>query len=340
MTLPLRLITISLLVILTACQSNAVIVGQKVLSFGTLIDITIATSIGQKNSAEQALQEIEQLLKQRHHQWHAWNPGDLSALNASLNKKEHAIVNDDILKLIQLSKYYYQASNGLFNPALGLLIQAWGFHENATTDDALIKKIQQRIPTMQHINIDENQISSNNPFTQLDFGGIAKGLAIQQIQAILAEHKLNNYLINIGGDLYAHGKKHHKNWVAGIQNPFQSGALASLSFIHNTSLFTSGNYQRFHKNGDKIIHHIINPRTGAPSTAASAVTVIHDNPITADVAATTLMIASPSEWQQISTNLGLVDYLIITSEQQIWLSKSMFDKLTFNTELKVHIIDP
>jgi len=338
MTLRLLLLALISLVSLSACQNNSILVEQRILSFGTLIDITIATTSANKTKAEQAIDEAETLLKERHHQWHAWQPGDLSSLNLALINNKTAKTSVDIERLIQYSKQYFEQTNGLFNPAMGLLIEAWGFHNPAAPNEQLINKIKLNMPTMNHILINQHTIKSLNPFVQLDFGGIAKGLAIEQIQSIFKRYGLNNYLINIGGDLFAHGLKHNTPWLAGIQNPYQQGAIATFPFKTSTNLFTSGNYERFSLQNKKRLHHIINPRTGEPSRQANAVTVSHPNSLTADVAATALMIAKPNEWQDISQKLGVTDYLIMMPDKAIWVSPSFFNKLTFNTELKIHII--
>lgn len=333
-----RLFTITCCLIISACQQNPLLLEQRILSFGTLIDISIATTAAKQKSANKAIEAARKLLKTRHHEWHAWQQGDLFELNKALKKPHASTQNKHLEFLITRSKFYYQASNGLFNPAMGLLIDAWGFHGDKKPNIALINRIKLNIPTMDDLTINKHVISNRNPYTQLDFGAIAKGLAIEQIEAIFKHYGFNNYLINIGGDLSTKGKKHGKAWVAGIQNPFKQGIIGIIS-LQDNSLFTSGNYQRHLTHNNKTIHHIINPRTGESSSQANAVSVIHKNPLTADVAATALMIAKPSEWQAISRQLALSDYLIISKQQEIWVTNSLFNKLTFNTELKVHIID-
>lgn len=335
-----QIIFLLLLFSVTACHKPNNLIEQRILSFGTLIDITIAPNKGNKNGALLALKETEALLKQRHHQWHSWLPGDLSTLNEQLkSQKTTSLFNEDLKYLIQQSKDFYDKSNELFNPALGTLIEAWGFHDRSEPDLELIQKIQTNIPTMDDISVNNNSIINSNPYLKLDFGGIAKGLAIEQIRTIFQKNNIHNYLINMGGDLYANGSKFGESWRIGIQNPYQIGSIGNLNLESNNNLFTSGSYQRFDEN-NKAIHHIIDPRTGKPSTQANAVTVYHTNPITADVAATALMIAKPSEWSQLAKNLSLTDYLIIKPDKSIWVTQSLNKKITFNTELKIHIIDP
>lgn len=338
MHLGFRLSIIFSLFFLTACQQTPYLAEHKVLSFGTVIDIVIATSNEKKALADLAINDIEQLLKNRHHEWHAWQKGDLFNLNQSL-PSETLLNNKNIEHLILRSKEYYTTTNGLFNPAMGLLIKAWGFHGTASPDYELIEKIKRQMPTMQHIQLNGNKVSSDNPYAQLDFGGIAKGLAIEQIHIIFKQYGLKNYLINIGGDLNASGMKFSEAWRVGIQNPYQQGAIATMTLSNQQNLFTSGNYQRFSTHKKQKTHHIIDPISGEPSQRANAVTVMHSNALTADVAATALMIASPQERLIISQQLNVIDYLIVTANNEIWVSSSLFKKLTFNTELKIHIID-
>lgn len=333
-----RLSLIFCFTLLASCQQHELVIQQPIISFGTVINIQIAVDASKQKVAQDSIAQIEQLLNQRHQQWHAWQDGELQQLNQQLREKKRATTSQDLLLLIQLSQRYYTLSDGLFNPALGKLIAAWGFHANKQPDKALIERIVKDIPTMDNLTLHNKTVQSSHPMLQLDFGGIAKGLAILQIKEVLKQQQLKHYLINIGGDLYASGNKHGKAWVAGIQNPFAKTALATLDITHASSLFSSGNYQRFYQDNQQHRHHIIDPRTGYPSEQASAVTVLHNDPITADVAATALMIAAQHEWSKISQQLGIKDYLIINDRQEIWSSQSLFDKTTFNTDLKIHII--
>ncbi|MBL7005240.1 MAG: FAD:protein FMN transferase [Gammaproteobacteria bacterium] len=331
------LLALLFFLIIYALPNSNITAQQRIITFGTVVDFSIATTKENETRAYQAIDKASSLLNQKHHQWHAWQQGDLSLLNTEISQGKTATTNEDIIQLITLSKKYYQQSNQLFNPAIGQLIAAWGFHNPATEPNlALINEIKSNLPNMNQIFINELSVSSSNPYLHLDFGGIAKGLAIQQIKTIFKSYGFNNYLINFGGDLYGRGQKHRKPWVAGIQNPYNNTAIGTLEIAGN--IFTSGNYQRFYMRNNKRIHHIINPRTGSPSAAISAVTVSHDNAMTADVAATTFMIAEPNEWNAIGKQLGVSDYLIINENKELWVTASFFEKITFNTQLKIHII--
>lgn len=323
--------------LLEACEQRAHIVEQRLLEFGTFIDITlIHTDI---TKSEQALIDVEQQLAIFRNQWHAWEDSDLTRFNRSLTNSNSTDVPSSLTELIRLSQVYYDRSQFLFNPAIGKLIAAYGFHASSTPDEALIVSLRQDIPVMPDLVIQDGQARSLNPNLQLDFGGIAKGYAVELIRNFLHRQGFEHFVINAGGDLQVSGNKMGKKWRIAIQNPFKPGAIASIELSGKQALFTSGNYRRYYRQGDKIIHHIIDPRTGEPSARIASATVLSSDPVLADVAATSLMIDGVENHRSLAMSLGISDYLIVTDDQQILVTRSFANKIEWISNLPVSIID-
>ena len=325
------------LLLLTGCESQPQLVEQRILQFGTVIDISLIHSDVEK--AEAALKMVEQQLQDYRDYWHAWEDSDLYRFNQALARAESVPIPKSLQTLIGLSQDYYQSSNKLFNPALGMLIDAYGFHGNEQADDRLIAKIQGDLPLMSDLIIRQNQATSLNPYLQLDFGGIAKGYAMSLIADLLTEQGFEHFLINAGGDLIVSGNRFNKPWRLGIQNPFKSGAIASIQLKNRQHLFTSGNYQRFYQQDGKIVHHIIDPRTGKPANRITSATVLTDNAVLADVAATSFMIDGWDNHKALSDSLGVSDYLIVNDDREIIISRSFYEKIEFTIELPHSIVD-
>ena len=331
-----------LLLWLSACQPQQRY-QQSFLQFGTLIDITLVSA--SEARAQQTFERIETLLKQRHRQWHGWQDGELKRLNDALASGKTVEIPPVLRELIIDSKKYYRLTGERFNPALGKLIAAWGFHASSKPDLALIQTIQHKLPGMNDLIIEGNQARSTNRHLQLDFGAIAKGLAIRQIATLIRQQGINRFIINAGGDIYADAGSGQPGWRIAIENPFfaqgHARVIGGITLQHPTSIFTSGNYRRFvvDENGQKR-HHIIDPKTGAPSRSISAVTVISDDPVLADVAATTLMLTPLPELAAMAKALGIADYLIITEQHEAWLSVTMNERIEWieNSALTPHII--
>jgi thiamine biosynthesis lipoprotein len=322
--------------LLGGCERRQHLVQQHLLEFGTIIDITLISD--DLPRAEFLLHEIEQQLRRQRAQWHAWEDSDLSRFNRQLQQYGSAEIPSSLAKLLDLSSSYYDASDGLFNPALGKLIAAYGFHDG-NTDAQAVAKIRRDIPNMHDLHIDGSSASSGNPDLQIDLGGIAKGYAIGLIGDYLERNGIGHYVINAGGDLLISGNRFGQPWRIGIQNPFAPGVVARLELVGKHSLFTSGNYERSYRQGGVLRHHIIDPRSGAPARGQSSATVLGLDPVRADVAATTLMIDGMRRPRELSKALEIDDYLIISEAREILISRSFAQKVEITSRWPTTIID-
>lgn len=323
---------IPFIILLTACatpENNSH--HRQIYVFGTLVDVTIWHPNSKK--AEQAMDDIDDLFKRMHRQWHAWKPGRLHDINSALRANQSIKLTTDeahfIAQVIDLSK----RSNHHFNPTIGELIHLWGFH----TDDYPIKEPPPDKATLQalvkkKINVNSLQLiddilTADNPHIWLDFGGIAKGLAVDRAISVIQNHGINNAIVNAGGDLRSIGHKGNRHWRIGIQSPTDSGVIAVLDVVGNEAVFTSGNYQRYKTFDGKRYPHIIDGRTGLPVQDIISATVIAADGVTADAAATALIVAGSNQWQQVAAALQLKQVLIINNAHQCFATQAMYRRL-------------
>ena len=324
-TAPVRLTCLLLcLFALGACERRAHLVEQHLLAFGTLIQVTLIT--GDLSEAQTTLDEIEKRLHRWHRQWHAWEDSDLTRFNRALAAGENPEIPDSLRDLIELSQAFNRSSNGLFDPALGKLIEARGFHGGEPAP-ARANALIADLPAMSDLEITGNRARSRHPDLQLDFGGIAKGYALARLRDYLGHRGVEHYVINAGGDLITAGNRFGKPWRIGIQNPFAPGAIAGVELKGRHSLFTSGNYRRFYQRGAKRAHHVIDPRSGESATGPSSATILIDDPVRADVAATTLMIADPWQRSALAQTLQVDKFLLVSENRQIIVSSGWLEKV-------------
>jgi len=253
-----------------------------------------------------------------HHHWHAWRPGMLTDLNRALAAGREVQVDPFLLPLLQQSQALSRDSEGLFNPAIGRLIELWGFHADTLPTgpppgDQAIKALVAKHPGMDDLEIRGQRVRSRNRFVQLDLGGIGKGAAVEQAMQRLQEFGIGNAMVNAGGDLCVRSQPGAPPWHIGIAHPRGKGLLASLALSGKECVFTSGTYARYRRDNNRTYAHIIDPRNGWPVEHVVSVTVVHDNGITADAAATALAIAGPGHWREIARRMGI---------QHVWLVDS------------------
>ena len=332
----LRLICLCAIVVIAGCERRQHLVEQHLLEFGTIIEITMISDDLVK--AEHLLAEIEQRLLRQRKQWHAWEDSDLTRFNRELQRDSDAEIPASLSDLLRLSREYHDASGGLFNPALGKLIAAYGFHDG-DVDAETIAAIRLDIPDMRDLQIDGDRASSHNPHLQIDLGGIAKGYAIGRIAEFLDSNAIDNYVINAGGDLVIAGSRFGRPWRIGIQNPFAPGVVASLELEGRHALFTSGNYARRYHLGEELRHHIIDARSGKSARGQSSATVLGSDPVRTDVAATALMIDGLQQYRELSRSLQVGSYLIISEAREVLVSRALAERVQMVTNWPLTIVD-
>ena len=340
--LPARLFIVLLLSLAaSACsQHNSEVYHDQFFAFGTLIDLTLYGV--EPAAARQASELIEQDFRTMHGNWHAWEPGALTRLNTQLAGGETAIADPSILPLIKEANRLSQLSNGLFNPVIGELISLWGFHDNplpiGTLPDAdTIKQLLAQLPSVDDITIEDNRISSRNPAARYDLGAFAKGYAIDRAIERLQELGINNAIVNAGGDLRAIGRHGERPWRIGIRHPREAAILASIEIDGDTSVFTSGDYERFFEIDGTRHHHIIDPRSGYPADRTVSVTVIYNNAATADAAATALFVAGPDEWLAVARNMGIGLVMLIDTDGVIHMNPAMRSRIRFEPGMDIDV---
>jgi thiamine biosynthesis lipoprotein len=309
-------------------------------AFGTLIEISLYGVDAQL--AESISEEIEQEFMGMHASWHAWQPSVLSSLNDHLSRLEPTTTDSSILPLLGEAGRLSQQSGGLFNPVIGNLIALWGFHDNplpvgTLPDSTAIKDLVEQAPAVSDITIGDDLITSVNPSAAYDLGGFAKGYAIDLAINRLRASGIENAIINAGGDLRVIGQHGNRPWRIGIRHPRESRILASIEVSGDTSVFTSGDYERFFEVDGKRYHHIIDPRTGYPARSTTSVTVIHSDAATADAATTALFVAGPDQWLSTARNMGIRYVMLIDKQGTIHMNPAMQSRIHFESGLDAQI---
>ncbi len=318
------LLTVVLVVLLAACEKQKLNRYQS-FAFGTLIEIKIRGN--DKALADTASANLFSDFDKMHSDWHAWEAGKLTQTSTMLATGRWFTADKAVLDIIKLSKQYSLLSNGLFNPTIGKLIQAWGFQGSELPQlpptESKIDDLLTELPTVMDIDIDGNRLRGRNPQIKLDLGAIAKGYAVSAGIKKLRDQGINHALINAGGDLCGIGNQGKRPWRIGIRNPSGEGVMASIDLENAECVFTSGDYERYYNHDGKHYHHIIDPRSGFPADEVTSVTVLHQDGAIADAASTALFIAGPNGWQEIAKKMGVRDVMMVDKQGRIIMSPSM-----------------
>ena len=292
-----------------------------------------------RSAAAAVLHEFDRL----HRMLHAWQPSELTQLNAAIASGEQATVSPELAGLLADAQAIAARGDQLFDPAIGRLIALWGFHSDEFKQQLppqdQLDDLVEAAPTMADLVIEGNRVSSEKPEVAIDLGGYAKGYALDRAAAILRGRGVNNALINIGGNVMALGSKDGQPWRVGIAHPRAPTALASLPLLDGEAVGTSGDYQRYFELDGKRYCHLLDPRSGRPATAAQAVTVL----ITAgertgalsDAASKPLFIAAEADWLRLAQQLGVRHALRVGPAGQVMVTRALAERLELAPGIRI-----
>lgn len=239
------------------------------------------------------------------------------SLISQFNRTDTFVVMDHFFKeVFNISNQINQQTDGLFDPTVAPLVNAWGFgfesweHVDSLTIDSIMdfvgwQKIDRRGDTL--MKLDKR--------VMLDFNAVAQGYTVDVLAAFLESKGILNYMVEVGGEVRVKGEKAPSTlWKIGVDKPVVSASrtLSAVIQLADRSMATSGNYRKFYVKDGKQYSHTIDPTTGYPvkHTLLSA-TVVSDGCAFADAYATAFMVMGLNESENILKKNENMDGLLI-----------------------------
>lgn len=213
---------------------------------------------------------------------------------SKINRNEAFTVDEHFKNVFHASKVIYEATDGVFDPTIGVLVNAWDFGPDGKVvvlDSLKIDSLMLSVG-LDKVTLNGRKIKKENPNTFIDFNAIAKGYGVDVIADFLESKNINDYLVEIGGEIRCKGQNFEKQkpWKVGVELPHfdaEQSLLKTIS-LYDEAMATSGTYRKFKVDslGNRY-SHILDPKTGYPSkTNLLSISVIAKDCMTADAYAT------------------------------------------------------
>jgi thiamine biosynthesis lipoprotein len=240
-------------------------------------------------------ESIDSIFKQIDLSLSTYVPGSIIS---RVNRNDDAVLVDDHFSTVfHRSIEVSENTGGLFDVTVAPLVNAYGFGtaRKSQVDEKRIDTLLSYIGYTK-VKLMDSKVVKSSPAMMLDFNAIAQGYTVDVLASFLESKGINNYLIELGGEIRAKGKKLDGSlWTVGIEQPEESkeaGISLNTSIgLENTALATSGNYKKYYVEGGKKYTHIINPITGSPAKSnLLSATVLAADCMTADAYATAFMV--------------------------------------------------
>ena len=270
-----------------------------------------------KKRVEKALNEVSEKMSN----WH--DHSEISIVNDDTRGKPIDL-SQELFDVINISTDIHKRSNGAFDITAAPLINLWGFGPN---------KSERKIPSVSEVNAalelvgqtrllklipGLNQLKKRNSEVSINLSAIAKGYGIDRIARTLREEKIQNFLVEIGGDLITSGtNKNGKAWSIGIESPkVGSQIVQSVIKIKDQAMATSGDYKNFFEKNGIRYSHIIDPKTGYPIRHKTlSVTVLAKSAALADGWATAMLVLGKNDGMIVANKLDIPVFFISSHEK-------------------------
>jgi len=241
---------------------------------------------------------------------------------------EPVVVSREVFDLIARSKRISELTQGAFDITYGSVDkQLWNFDQHMTRlPDAATASRLVRLINFQNVILDENKctVLLREKGMRIGFGGIGKGYAADKAKALLVRKGINSGIVNASGDLTVWGTQPNgKQWTIGIADPNAGREAFSSLELSNTSIATSGNYEKFAIVDGKKYSHTIDPKTGMPVTGIKSVTIIAPMAELADALATPVMIMGIKVGLHLINQLKNIACIIVDDDDNIYTSENI-----------------
>lgn len=306
----------------TSAQENF---KRTLILMGSRFDITVVASNEKEgneyiDSAIFEITRIEKLIS-------SW---DLNSETSSINKHsgiKPIKVDKELFDLIERSIAISTLTNGAFDISYASMDRIWNYDgsmRKMPSDEEISNSIKK--VGYQNISIDKEAqtVFLKLKGMKIGFGAIGKGYAADKAKALLIEKGVKAGIINASGDLNAWGKQADgSDWMVAITNPLNKNKVFSWLPINDSAIVTSGNYEKFISFDGIRYSHIIDPRTGYPSTGIISTSIMTSNAELADAISTSVFVMGVETGLDFINQLKGVDCIIIDEENKIHISNNI-----------------
>ena len=243
------------------------------------------------------------------------------SLISKMNRNESMLTDSLFLRVFKTAMTIANDTDGAFDLTIAPVVNYWGFgfEEIPNKEDGKLKDLMHSVG-YEKLSIQGSFLVKSNPNTQIDFNAIAQGFTVDLVGEHLQKLGINNYMIEIGGELKCNGlNADGELWRIGIDKPtesIQKDRFQAIIEVNNKSVASSGNYRKFKVDEETGLKyaHTINPKTGRPvQTNLLGVTIVTESCMKADAIATACMVMGLEESKIYLANHPEIDALFIYS---------------------------
>jgi thiamine biosynthesis lipoprotein len=305
------LVFISVVLLLTGCDSGPEIIKISGSKMGTTYHVTV---VADQPAPDDLAKRIDAVLDIVDHSMSTYKAAsELSQFN-DLAVGSSQQISADFARVLAVSKTVWERSGGAFDPTVGPLVDLWGFGPIATDvvpEQAQIDAAKAELG-FQYLTLNNSELAKSKA-VRVDLSAVAKGYAVDLVADLLEMLALPDYLVEVGGEMRLSGSNPEgMPWRVAIELPSLMPQVERIIGVQDMAVATSGDYRNYFEQQGVRYSHTIDPRTGRPIThSLASVTVVAEQCAEADAWATAFMVLGDKEGMALAKELAIPLYMLV-----------------------------
>ncbi|WP_336366886.1 FAD:protein FMN transferase [Marinobacter sp. C2H3] len=289
--------------------------------FGTTYHISVVMADDQdrlkalSEGIEKAMHDVDMAMS-------TYKPdSELSRFNSLADQTQWVPVSDALYTVLDKSLEVSRLTNGAFDITVGPLVNLWGFGPEARPEQVpdpneLAQRLAEVGYEKLHLRADPPAVRADSKL-YLDLSAIAKGFGVDTVARYLEKEGIQDYLVEIGGEVRVHGNKPGGDaWHLAVEQPVEGARQVNrVVALTDHAMATSGDYRNYYESNGQRYSHTINPETGRPITHnLASVSVVADDCMTADALATGFNVMGWEKASELATRNNIPAYFIVREQ--------------------------
>jgi thiamine biosynthesis lipoprotein len=248
---------------------------------------------------------------------------ELSRINREAGSQAVAI-SPEMMYLLERAAWFSQLSNGAFDLTYAAVGRLFDYRLRTRPAPAELAKAREAVG-YQHLLLDKQAgtVRFARPDVCIDLGGFAKGHAVDNAAAILRRHGIGHANVSAGGDSRVIGDRRGRPWMIGVRDPRRDGEVIAVLPLEDTSISTSGDYERYFIEDGVRFHHLIDPATGKSPDAVRSVTVLAEDGLTTEALSKSVFVLGVEEGMRLIESQCGVDAIVVDAAGVLHYSPSL-----------------
>jgi len=233
-------------------------------------------------------------------------------------------LSDEMFRLLLEADGYSRLSGGAFDITYAAVGQLYDYRAGTGPSKAELQAARAAVG-WQHLQLDAKARSVRflRPGMRIDLGGFAKGHAVDNAAAILKRRGIRHAMVSAGGDSRVIGDKRGRPWMIGVRDPRRANKVVAMLPLEDTSISTSGDYERYFEAEGTRFHHVIDPSTGRSPHAVQSVTVLAEDGLTTEAVAKMVFVLGVEQGMRLIRSMRGVDAIVVDAAGTLHFSAGL-----------------